>query len=209
MMERALLLDLDRTLVDVQSFTDYAAALESLSTYSLNDAATGLPLTDWDHPTHACMSLLVACAGDDEWQSISDAIAHFERLAIPDSQAMPTLFEAVRSWSNAPVAVVTLLPADVAGEVLAAHGVDIPVIIGRHPHLRPKPHGDGLLEACRRLHVDPNHATMIGDASWDHAAANDAGCSFIGVPFSNDVFGPDVVTAADLLSAVQRALTGD
>lgn len=206
---RAILLDLDRTLVDVQSFTDYAAALTSVSDETVTDGGTQLPTTDWDHPTHACMSLLVARAGDDSWQSTSDNIAHFERLAIPDSQSMPTLHEAMRAWSGAQVAVVTLLPADIAAEVLAAHGIEIPVIMGRDPHMRPKPHGDGLLAACRRLGVDPVHATMIGDASWDYAAARDAGCAFIGVPFSDGVFGPDVLIASDLYSAVLRVLAGD
>ncbi len=208
-MAQAILLDLDRTLVDVQSFTDYAAALASVVDETRTDGEIQLPTTDWDHPTHACMSLLVSRAGDDAWQSTSDAIAHFERLAIPDSQSMPTLHDAIREWSGVQVAVVTLLPADVAMEVLAAHGIDIPVIIGRDPYIRPKPHGDGLLEACRRLRVDPSQATMIGDASWDYTAAQDAGCAFIGVPFSEGAFPADVVIATDLHSAVRRALAGD
>ncbi len=86
---QAILFDLDRTLVDLQSFTDYAAAWESVRALLGESSAATVPETDWDRPTQACMSALVAVAGTSIWQEASDAIARHERAAIPESMAMP------------------------------------------------------------------------------------------------------------------------
>ena len=204
-MTRALLLDLDRTLVDLQSFTDYAAAWEEVRAVADADSVA-VPETDWDRPTQACMSTLVAVAGTPIWQQASDVIAGFERRAIPSSIAMPTLEQARDTWAGHPVAVITLLPSDVAREVLAHHGVEIEVIIGRDPLVRPKPHGDGLRRACELLGVTPGVATMVGDATWDLAAAHDAGTAFLGVPFTPDAFPEGTAIAGSLHEAVLATL---
>lgn len=204
-MTRTVLLDLDRTLVDLQSFTDYASAWEEVG--ALVEADGGMvPQTDWDRPTHACMATLVSLAGTPRWQEVSSVIAEYERRAIPSSVAMPTLQQAQEIWAGYPVAVITLLPGDVAAEVLAFHDVDIEVIIGRDPVLRPKPHGDGLLRACEMLGVRPDEATMIGDATWDLAAAADAGTSFIGVPVTPGAFPESTSVARSLHDAVLATL---
>ena len=205
---QAILFDLDRTLVDLQSFTDYAAAWESVRALLGESSAVTAPETDWDRPTQACMSALVAVAGTSTWQEASDAIARHERAAIPESMAMPRLTEAMDLVKDWPVAVITLLPPDVAREVLAHHGVQIDVVVGRQPGSRPKPHGDGLILACEALSVDPASATMIGDATWDLAAAIDAGAGFIGVPFSAGAFPDGTRLAADLTEAVSQAMRG-
>ena len=135
-------------------------------------------------------------------------IARHERAAIPQSIAMPRLTEAMGLARDQSVAVITLLPPDVAREVLTHHGVQIDVVIGRQPGSRPKPHGDGLILACEALSVDPASATMIGDATWDLAAASDAGAGFIGVPFSSGAFPDGTRLAANLAEAVSQAVRG-
>jgi FMN phosphatase YigB (HAD superfamily) len=48
---KAVLFDLDRTLIDLQTYTDYGAALEDVESMigSWNDPPA--PETDWDAPT--------------------------------------------------------------------------------------------------------------------------------------------------------------
>jgi phosphoglycolate phosphatase-like HAD superfamily hydrolase len=108
-----------------------------------------------------------------------------------------------------PRAVVTLLPEDVARAALAHHGVDVDVIIGRDPLIPAKPSGAGLIVAAERLGVPIESTVMIGDSSWDHAAAVDADAAFIGVPVSAAAFGPDVAVADGLLAAIDAARPRD
>ena len=205
----AILFDLDRTLVDLQSATDYAAALGDVQTLLGRWESADVPDTDWDRPTQSCMTVLHSLLGDDRWPTVSAAIARYERAAIPQSRAMPTLKEAVALLDGLPAAVVTLLPTDVATEALAAHGVtvgdggSVRIVIGRDPHVRPKPEADGLLAACAHLGALPADVVMIGDSTWDAEAADRAGIAFLGCPPA--AFAPDRRTASTLVEAVARA----
>ena len=116
-----------------------------------------------------------------------------ERAAIPQSHLMPTVGVFGRLVSR-PTAVITLLPGDVATDVLEFHGLrmgqEIDVMVGRDPAMRPKPEPDGVIDACRILGVAPGSATMIGDSTWDAQAALAAGSTFVGVPadgFEEDI----------------------
>lgn len=200
-----LLFDLDRTLVDLQSSTDYAAALRDLKALVGDRGGAAVPDADWDAPTLSTMAILVALAGDPRWVAASRAVAVHERAAIPRSSAMPGLTGLEDALGDVPRAVVTLLPEDVARAVLAHHGVRIDVIIGRDPLIPAKPSGAGLVVAAERLGVPVSGCVMIGDSTWDHAAAVDAGAAFVGVPVSASAFGPDVVVADGLLRAVGAA----
>ena len=201
----AYVFDLDRTLVDLQSFTDYAAALRDLTEMVGDEVGAAVPDADWDVPTLSTMSILVALAGDGRWGPASRAVAAHERAAIPQSTAMPGLGSLDDALAGAPRAVVTLLPEDVARGVLAHHGVDIDVIIGRDPRIPAKPSGAGVVVAAERLGVPVSSCVMIGDSTWDHAAAVDAGAAFIGVPVTAEAFGADVPVAPGLLAAVAAA----
>ena len=199
---RAYLFDLDRTLVDLQSFTDYAAALRDVSALVGEQEGAAVPDADWDAPTLSTMAILVALAGDERWGAASRAVASHERAAIPQSIAMPGLESLDDALAGAPRAVVTLLPEDGARDVLAHHGIHIDVIVGRHPLIPAKPSGAGLVVAAERLGVPVSECVMIGDSTWDHAAAVDAGASFIGVPVSSTAFASDVPVAQGLLAAI-------
>lgn len=182
----AILLDLDRTLLDLQSFTDYVAALRDVRELVEVWPDAQVPDTDWDTATMACMSVLHSLLGDPRWNEVSDAIAVHERAAIPQSHLMPTVAECRSTLASVPTAVVTLLPRDVAIVALDRHDLDIgreiDVVVGRDRLIRPKPEPDGVLEACRLLGVQPSSVTMIGDSTWDAQAAAAAGAGFIGVP---------------------------
>ena len=199
---KAFIFDLDRTLVDLQSFTDYAAALRDVTALVGGRQGADVPEADWDAPTLSTMAILVSLAGDDRWAEVSSAVAHHERAAIPQSVAMPGLASLDDALAGAPRAVVTLLPEDVARATLAHHGVDIQVIVGRDPHIPAKPSGAGLVVAAEHMGVSARECVMIGDSTWDHAAAVDAGAAFLGVPVSASAFGPDVPVADGLIAAV-------
>jgi len=212
MTSRVLLLDLDRTLVDLQSYTDYSAALADVERLIGAWSDADVPDTDWDRPTQACMAVLHSMLGDSRWYEVSAVIADHERAAIAQSVAMPTVTASVDVLRSVPVAVVTLLPVDVATEVLIAHGIEVgdgqPVdlVVGRDASIRPKPWPDGLLAACDRLGGPAAAATMIGDSSWDEEAARRAGIAFIGVPSSPSGFPAGVPVEPTLVAAVGRAL---
>lgn len=207
-----LLLDLDRTLVDLQSFTDYATALADVRALVGEWPDADVPETDWDRPTQACMSVLHALLGDPRWMVVSDAIAVHERTAVPRGVVMPTVAEALAQLRTVSVAVVTLLPTDVATQALVAHGIGVgpgePVdlVIGRDARIRPKPWPDGLLAACDRLGAVPGRATMIGDATWDQEAAARAGAAFVGVPSTPAGFAPGVPVVRTFAEAVRLVL---
>ena len=199
--------DLDRTLVDLQSFTDYAAALRDVTALVGEQQGAAVPDADWDAPTLSTMAILVALAGDERWEQASRAVAAHERAAIPRSTAMPGLESLDDALAGAPRAVVTLLPEEVARETLAHHGIHIDVIVGRDPLIPAKPSGAGLVVAAERLAVPVHACVMIGDSTWDHAAAVDAGAAFIGVPVSSTAFTAEVPVAEGLLAAIDAART--
>ena len=205
---RAVLFDLDRTLVDLQSHTDYAAALRDVEALigAWEDPPT--PATDWDIPTRRCMEILVALSGDPRWQEVSDLIATHESRAVPSSHRMPRLTDALSDSDHLPRAVVTLVSDQPARAVLQRHRVNVPVLVPRRTDLRPKPAPDQIIEACRLLGVPPSDSVMIGDSTWDAEAAANAGCGFVGVPATAtgaSRFPRGVATAPDLVQALRTA----
>jgi phosphoglycolate phosphatase-like HAD superfamily hydrolase len=191
-----LLLDLDRTLVDLQTFTDYEAALTDLEKRFGNLPGADVPATYWRPATLRAMEVLTALSGDDRWQQASDIIERHELAAVRESVAMPGLGVFLDAIADVPVAVVTLCGAEAARRALERHGIDIPLVIGRRLDLRPKPAPDQILAGATALDMAPNDLTMIGDSSWDRDAALAAGAGFVGVG-SKD-FGPETPVAATL-----------
>ena len=207
-MTRAILFDLDRTLVDIQSFTDYGSARLAAEEIIGTQSEIAVPSTDWSADTQAAMGLLVACSGNPLWQRVSDAIERYELVAIPASAPMPGLTQAWAACADVPRAIVTLVPESVARAALDWHGIDTGdlIVIGRRADQRPKPAADGLVAACAALGIDPSDAVMIGDSSWDLGAAESAGTDFIGVPTRPENLPPGTRTAANLEAAVAAAL---
>lgn len=203
----AIIFDLDRTLVDVQNYTDYSAALadvqEEIGTW--DHAPT--PDTDWDLPTHQCMAVLFSLSGDPRWTRVSEIIEGHEYGGVEQSQPMPMLAEALELTVGLPRSVVTLVPPGAARAALDAHRVYIPILVGRQASMRPKPSPDQLLEACRQMGVDPSETVMIGDSTWDQDAAAAAGCRFIGVHADAESVFRDVPMAHNLRAAVEIALS--
>jgi phosphoglycolate phosphatase len=209
-MAGALLLDLDRTLVNVQLFTDYDAAWTDVATL-LGDRPADLGLdTGWTSATRACMAVLGDLPAGDLWTAVDRTIAAHEQAGADRSVTMPGATQFVQVMAERPTAVVTLLPPDVARYVLDLHGLAIDVVVGRDPVVRPKPSGDGLRRALEILGEDAATAVMVGDSSWDAAAALDAGVRFVGVHAPRSEFAevdpaaPVCDSLADVLLHVVR-----
>ncbi len=185
-----MLLDLDRTLVDVQSFTDYDAAWADVRALGVADAGEGLD-TGWTTATRACMTVLATTPPGPTWDAVSAAVARHEQAAVAMSVPMPGADAFIGALVGRPVAVVTLLAPDVAGAVLDHHGLDCPVVVGRDAWVRPKPSGAGLLRALELLESPGLGAVMVGDSVWDAAAAHDAGVGFVGVHSPPSEFARD------------------
>lgn len=176
-----VLLDLDRTLVDLQSFTDYDAAWADVRGLVDPALADSGPQTAWSSATRACMGVIAALPDGGLWHQVSDALARHELAAVPRSTPMPGVHAFLDGLGDRPRAVVTLLPEAVARATLAQHGLEVEVVVGRDPRVRPKPSGDGLRLALARLGMSAADAVMIGDSTWDALAARDAGVEFLGV----------------------------
>jgi phosphoglycolate phosphatase len=179
---RSLLLDLDRTLVDVQSFTDYATAVADV-TRALGSIDLGeLPETAWAAPTRHAMAILSALADDhDRWRRADAIITAHERAAVAAAEAMPGLAEFLDVTADRPRVIVTLMGREAMDQVCERFGIDIPRRVARRAGLVPKPAPDQVVAACRLLGVPPSAAVMLGDSTWDRQAALAAGAAFIGL----------------------------
>lgn len=203
----AMIFDIDRTLVDVRSHVDLRPALEEVRRLAGVSGKPRTPDTGWDEATRACMDTLVALGGDRRWQAVSDAIAAYEEEAAEASTPMPGVEEAMRRCGGLRLIVVTLLPDRVARAVLARHRIPIGLVVGRRQGLASKPAPDQVLLALERLGVGAGAARMIGDSTWDAAAAGGAGVPFVGVTNGSASEFPQGVPVAETIDqAVELAL---
>lgn len=179
---QAVLLDLDRTLVDVESHVDYAAAVQDLAAEGLLEAAPdAIGDTSWGSATLQAMDALVALAGDERWAHASDLVARHELAGAAAATAMPGLESFLLGLDGRPAAVVTLLSEVATHHVLEAHGIAVDVVVARRPDLRPKPAPDQVVAALAGLGVSGRDAVMVGDSERDEAAADAAGVRFVGL----------------------------
>lgn len=204
---RAVVFDLDWTLVDVQSFTDYGAALADVRRLVAAWPDVATPATGWDGATRACMDVLVALAGRPSWQLVSDAIERHEAAAVSRSVAMPGLRAILDATAHLPRAVATLLPARAARAVLDRHDISVGALVARRSDLAPKPAPDPCLAAAAALGFGDalGSVLMVGDSTWDLACARAAGAAFVGLRNGGrSEFPPHVATVDNLGELAHR-----
>ena len=107
-----------------------------------------------------------------------------------------------------PHLIATSARADMRRRLLEKLGrSDLPALDAEAiEHSKPAP--DLLLEGCRQLGVDPQRATMVGDAPWDAEAARRIGMRCLAVRCGG--FGDGALLAAGATAVVDdpRALIG-
>jgi HAD superfamily hydrolase (TIGR01509 family) len=202
---KALLLDLDRTLVDVQTFTDYESAVADVERELGTVDLIGVPATEWRSATRTAMAMLVALSGDPaRWQQASDLIEHHERHAVAQATAMPGLRSFLDDTRHHSRSIVTLMGPGAMNMVCDRFGIEVDVRVGRSAGLAPKPAPDQVSHACELLGVPPFDAVMLGDSTWDSGAASAAGARFVGITNGRpSEFEAGTIVARDLEEASQ------
>ncbi len=204
---RVVLLDLDKTLVNVEDHVDYCAAVEEARRVAGRGSEVEVPEAPWGRCALEAMRLLVALWEDRErWERASEAIEGYELRGATASHPMPGLDVFLEALGERPRAVVTLLGPRAAAAVLGRHRIGADAVVAREVALRIKPYPDQVLEALRRLGADPREALMVGDSEWDGLAARAAGVSFLGLRWGREHHGfgegpvaRDLVEAAEML----------
>ena len=216
-MKRAVLVDLDGTLIDTAP--DIAAAANATL------AALGLAALDIAQVRSFIgegiavlvrRSLAARLSASDAEQELKPALEAFERHYMASngrySSVYPGVKEGLRLMRELGLksACVTNKVLRFAEPLLAHHSLlellDTVIAGDTMPVKKPDP--APVLEACRRLGVSPGDTVLVGDSAHDARAAHAAGVSFIAIPYGygsrEELESAD--SAANLIEAV-RGLT--
>ena len=215
---RAILFDLDGTLADTAP--DLAGAMNRVR------ARRGLPLVDYAllRPVASAGARgLIGAAfglkpGDDGFEELRvEFLATYEQHLAEDSRLFDQVPELLQALADAGIAwgIVTNKAARFTEPLVPQIGLQHAgcVISGdTTPH--PKPHPAPLLEAARRLDLDPLHCWYVGDDLRDIQAGHAAGMKTVAAAWgycgdSEPVtWQADVVaqTPADVLQLIRQSL---
>jgi len=220
---RAVAFDLDGTLVD--SAPDIAAALDGAL------AAAGLRRYDvaavrrWigDGPDVLIGRALVDQGVGNSTEALRSRLRlDFDAATLAKPLARGAVYRGMaelleRIHGRLPTAVVTNKPTRLASAVVSAAGLHAHIdhVLGADRAELRKPAPALLLEAARRVGVDPAELLMVGDSGADLLCARAAGCPAVLVAWG---YGSAALPGglepwrvddpADLLDALERAQTG-
>lgn len=206
-MIRALLIDLDATLVDSEPV--WRVAYERTA----DELARRLPVDWWaqvaGHSLDASIEVLAPGAdAATRTRLVGTLVRHATATitthgitALPGAQAVVAAAEE----HQVPVGVVTSAAAAFARAALEAVDVHPRVLVTADDPLPAKPDPAPYLDACRRLRVDPADALVVEDSPSGVAAGIAAGARVLAVPSGRDI-APDprvqIVARLDLLDPV-------
>ncbi|MCC6781575.1 MAG: HAD-IA family hydrolase [Planctomycetes bacterium] len=175
---RAMLLDLDGTLVD--SLADITASVDHVrAAYGL--APLGTARVRAMVGDGAARLLARALADRDPVPPLAELWpryeAHHEAQCTRLVRPYPGVVDALRRWRQAGVrtAVVTNKPERFATRILEHLNLHVDTVVGGDTLPERKPSPAPLLEALRRLGVAPGDAAMLGDGVQDLRAGKAAG----------------------------------
>ena len=205
----ALLLDLDRTLVDVQTYTDYEEACRHLEQELGAVELIDVPESGWRSATHQAMATLSSLAPDPPaWARADEIISRFEADAVENQAvAMPYLADFLASTASLPRAIVTLMGQEPAIACCSRFGIEVDTVVGRSRGLLPKPEPDQLERGLELLGAPRGTSLMIGDSPWDQVAARAAGVAFLGLSNGGASVFHSGVDVVDDLRAVAATLS--
>ena len=172
MPRRQLVWDMDGTLLDssVAVPAAFVAAVRRLG---------GPPVTSEQvvasYPIGPAEALLPHLLGRE--LAIGESEAYYEELAgvcVRPYDGVAEVLSALRGCGHR-IAVFTGASYRAAAMLLTGAGIDPDVLVGGDEVRHPKPAGDGLLLAARRLGISASTIAYIGDAPNDMGAARAAG----------------------------------
>ncbi len=125
-------------------------------------------------------------------QATSEDVARYHRTlggAAGGILVYPGISEALRSLSDrVPLAVFSGADTRACTTVLRAAGLleRFDAVLGSDEVARPKPYPDGIVEACRRLGVQPSDAAYVGDSPRDLEAARRSGALAVAAAWGHE-----------------------
>ncbi len=189
---RAILLDLDGTLVD--SAPDLAAAVNRLLAERGADAVTEAQVRDWTGD--GARRLVARALGDRLGEEPAEAdldgalerfLALYEEGVYVRSRPYPGVIEGVQRLAAAGLrlAVVTNKPQRLVEPILEPMGIreSIDAIVGGESTEAKKPDPEPLRLAMERLGAASATVLMVGDSATDVEAARNAGVPVACVPY--------------------------
>ena len=188
-MKRAILFDLDGTLID--SAPDLGDALN----FALN--RLGLPTYDLETirswiGNGARELVRRGIAGSFEAKDVDEKLlqealelffAHYEHNLCRKTRCYDEVPSTLQELSHFRLAIVTNKPLRFVAPILEELGIDhhFDLILGGDSLEVKKPHPQPLLHACKQLGVAPKDAVMVGDSINDIQAARSAKIESIAV----------------------------
>lgn len=197
---RAVLIDLDGTLVDTVSEIA-AAANAMLADAGLPPISVHTASESVGEGAGALVASLVGQANLDRWMPIY--MAHYRRANGTTATLYPQVREGLAAMREAGLAIacVTNKPRELVGPLFDKLGIAdlFDCVVGGGDTEMKKPHPAPLLFACEAMGVSPGASVMIGDSKNDALAATAAGAISLTVPYGYPGFGGAADNAVALL----------
>jgi len=215
MVKRAVLVDLDGTLIDTAP--DIAAAANAtLADFGLAALEIGQVRSFIGEGIAVLVrrSLATRMGAAEVEGKLAPALEEFERHYLATngrySSIYPGVTQGLREMRRLGLktACVTNKVLRFAEPLLAHHSLlqQFDTVVAGDSTPAKKPDPAPVLEACRRLGVSPENSVLIGDSAHDARAARAAGASFVAVPYGygsrEELDG--AASVASLLDAVRR-----
>ena len=215
---RAVIFDLDGTLVDSAGEITLAlqATFEEAGLAPLPGAAVEALIGRGVRSLVERALAQAGAAGAPVDEMVERFEGHYASVVGTQAELFPGVMPGLRRLESAGygMSVVTNKPRYFTERLLLRLQVDrmFTGVIAGDDGIRRKPHGDMLVEACRRMGSPPANSLMIGDSDNDVAAARAAGCPVWCVPYGyNEGRGPEMLSCDRLVATVEeaaKALTG-
>jgi HAD superfamily hydrolase (TIGR01509 family) len=178
-MIRAVLFDMDGTLVDSEGETD-AAIAAVLAKHGVPDAHIPASETRGRTWTDAVRFLIAkyALTNVDAASLENELVADWAKRVVGHAEQIPGSADAVRAVSSTKkVAVVSSSPRHLVERIVTSLGIRecVSAIVGAEDVTHPKPAPDCWLLAAKQLNVEPRDCVVVEDSLAGLAAARAAG----------------------------------
>ena len=210
-MIRAVLIDLDGTLVDTLSEIAAAAnaMLADAGRPTVSSAVAGEAVGEG---ASVLVDRLMGPGSAERWLPVY--LKHYHAINATTATLYPNVREGLAAMRAAGLAIacVTNKPRELIAPLFDHLGIatSFDAVVGGGDTAEKKPHPAPLLAACDRLEIPPSAAVMIGDSQNDALAARAAGMRSLTLPYGYPGIGGDEVRPEALLArGITHAIVAD